>query len=53
MFDYTVAQWGLPQAMHYTDLTKPPAPIWLKPHSGRRAAVIFGPDIGGAASSST
>jgi len=50
VFDYTVTHWGLPQAMRYTDLIEPPAPIWPKPRSRRRAVPTSDQAIDGAVS---
>ena len=52
VFDYSVATWGLAQAMDYTDLIAPPVPSWPKRHGARRRATMSVPAIGAAASGS-
>ena len=52
VFDYTVARWGLPQAMRYTDFIEAACADLAERPSMRRAAPMSGQAIDGVASSS-
>jgi plasmid stabilization system protein ParE len=39
IFDYTVTQWGLPQALRYTDLIEAACARWPKRHCNPRTAL--------------